>query len=205
MAVELVNQATDRPNDPPRRRPSLSRRKRLLAVFVILPVAGVGGVAVRQAMGPNHLAVPYVDEGPAPAVDVPRLGDPTARVDLAAFRGRPLVLNFWASWCIPCRKEMPALGEAAARLQGRVSFLGVNHQDGMVPAQEFVTDVGVRYPSGFDPAGDVARRYGVQGLPTTVFIGADGRIVGRKLGGMSTAQLLETIRRLGWDDAGAAS
>lgn len=204
MAVELVAPETDPPNDP-RRQPPLLRRRRLLVVLFLLPLLGVGVIAAQQAMRPTQLAVPYLDEGPAPVIDVPRLDDPTARVDLAAFRGNPVVLNFWASWCVPCRKEMPALGETAVRFQGRVSFLGINHQDGVVPAQEFVTEVGVGYPSGFDPAGDVARRYGVQGLPTTFFIDADGRIVGRKLGGMSAAQLLETIEQFGWDDAEAAS
>lgn len=128
-------------------------------------------------------------EGAAPAFDLPRVGAPDEPVTLAAFAGKPLVINFWASWCVPCRKEMPALQRASERLAGRVVFVGINHQDIAADAAEFERNVGVTYPSGHDPGGDVARAYGVLGLPTTVFVDQSGRIVARRPGEITDEKL----------------
>jgi cytochrome c biogenesis protein CcmG/thiol:disulfide interchange protein DsbE len=112
-------------------------------------------------------------------------------VTLAQFGPGPVVINFWASWCPPCRKEMPALAAAARQFNGRVDFVGVDTSDDRNAAIAFAAHSRVGYPLGFDPQAVVAGNYGVFGLPTTYFV-AGGKIVGRATGGMSQA-LLEQL------------
>lgn len=163
-----------------------------LAIGAVAAGVGVGaaGTAGNQRLdtGPRS--------GPAPAFKLPDLADPTRPVTLAAFRGRPVVVNFWASWCVPCRREMPRLAEAARRLEGRIAFVGINYKDRRGDAMAFVEKMRVSYPSGFDRDGAVGRRFGVYGLPTTVFVDAEGRIVGRYLGELKAATLDRLLRRL---------
>ena len=169
------------------------RRRRLVvaAVVVVAVVAIIAAVAARAGTPAGRVR----DEGVAPAFDLPKVGDPATRVTLAQFAGRPVVVNFWASWCVPCRKEMPALERVSERLEGRVAFVGINHQDGKTSAIEFQKEVGVRYPSGRDPAGNVGTRYGVVGLPTTFLVDGSGHIVARKLGEVSENELIELVDR----------
>lgn len=87
--------------------------------------------------------------------------------------GRPVLLNLWASWCLPCREEMPAIDAAAARHPG-VLFLGVSVQDGRDAAEAFAEEVDVAYPIGFDVDGSVDGRYRPLGLPATYIVSGDG-------------------------------
>ncbi|MGZ4333908.1 MAG: TlpA family protein disulfide reductase [Gaiellaceae bacterium] len=126
---------------------------------------------------------------PAPAFSLSRLGGGPA-VTLAAFRGRAVVVNFWASDCIPCKQEMPRLQSASERWAGkRVSVVGIDVLDSRGAAHSFARKHGVTYPIGFDALGDIASRYGVAYTPTTFFIDRKGRIVKRVLGPVPDAQL----------------
>ncbi len=125
-------------------------------------------------------------------IELPRLnGEGT--VSLASYRGQPVVVNFFASWCIPCRKELPAFQAVADRFEGRVAFLGVNHQDNREGALALLADAGVRYPAGYDPDGLVATAYGLFGMPTTLFVSADGQLVAKHTGELTQAKLEEMI------------
>jgi cytochrome c biogenesis protein CcmG/thiol:disulfide interchange protein DsbE len=126
---------------------------------------------------------------------LPRLNG-AGTVSLASVKGRPVVINFFASWCVPCRHEMPALQAVATRVKDRVAFLGVDHQDDRDGALELLADTGVQYPTGYDPDGKVATSYGLFGMPTTLFVGMDGRLLDKHTGELSAAQLEETISRL---------
>ena len=187
MATDL---SADTPPPETPVRPRRRHRSALAAALVVIGVAAAAGIGASRSNDPEHrVAV----EGAAPAFDLPRVGVDGERVRLADFVGRPLVVNFWASWCVPCRKEMPALQATAERLEGRVGFVGVNHQDGRTAATEFEEEVGVTYPSAYDPNGGVARDFGVVGLPTTVLVDASGRIVARTLGEVTEDELDELI------------
>ena len=129
----------------------------------------------------------------AKAFALPDLRDPDRTISLAAFRGTPVVVNFWASWCVPCRKEMPDFERVAEDERDRVAFVGVNHQDSRHDALALLHDTGVRYPVAYDPAGKTALAYGLFGMPTTLFIGPDGRLLGRHTGQMSAADLRQSI------------
>lgn len=162
--------------------------------IVLLSIAGVVAVAVVAALAWRAPSA-TVGAGAAPAFELPRLDKPEATVSLQEFRGKPLVVNFWASWCAPCRKELPAFQAAAERLGGRVGFLGVNHEDSRSGALDLVKETGVAYPSGFDPNGKVAPSYGVGGMPATIFISSEGVVLERHLGGFRAADLDRAIER----------
>jgi cytochrome c biogenesis protein CcmG, thiol:disulfide interchange protein DsbE len=127
----------------------------------------------------------------APVVDA-AVGD--GRVALSELRGTPVVLNFWASWCDPCRVEAPLLerGWRQARRQG-VLFLGLDMQDVTDDAREFLREFSVSYPNVREAGKETSRRYGMTGIPETFFIGAGGRIVGHVIGAVSPAQLRQGV------------
>lgn len=115
----------------------------------------------------------------APAFEVPAYAEgKTVRLD--AFRGHPIVLNFWASWCPPCRAEADVLQAASLRYKSQgVVFIGIDSQtDTWAASRKFLTQHGVTYPVGRDATGAVARAYRVTGLPTTYFVDAGGRVQG---------------------------
>lgn len=116
-------------------------------------------------------------------------------LSLAELRGQPVVLNFWASWCPPCRVEAPRLERRwrTARRQ-RVLFVGLNMQDLLEDARDFIDEFGLSYPNVRDSGDDVARDWGVTGLPETFFISASGRVVAHVIGAVSERQLAEGIR-----------
>lgn len=117
-------------------------------------------------------------------------------VSLEALRGKPVVLNFFASWCGPCIREMPALQAMSERYRGRVHFVGMTFNDRREAAREVLQRTGVTYPSAFDPESEVALDYAVRVMPTTVFIGREGNLVERKDGEISERQLETVIDRL---------
>ena len=110
------------------------------------------------------------------------------------FIGRPAVLNFWASWCAPCRSELGAFDRLSAEYGDRIDFLMINLTDGYRETEEivrqFVSDYGYGFPVYFDTQGIAADAYGVYSIPLTVFLNADGSLRGTHLGAMSE----ETLR-----------
>jgi cytochrome c biogenesis protein CcmG/thiol:disulfide interchange protein DsbE len=107
--------------------------------------------------------------------------------------GRPLVLNVWASWCGPCRTEMPAFQQVYLQAKDTVGFLGLDHLDVEAAARRFVAQTGVTYRLAADPKGEAGAKLGVAGLPTTLFIAADGTLRGRHVGAMTATQLRGAI------------
>ena len=105
--------------------------------------------------------------------------------------GRPVVLNLWASWCAPCRAEMPALDAAAAANPG-VLFIGIAVEDDPTAAEDFAEEIGVSYLLGVDEADRVSRRYPSPGLPATYFISSEGTLSQTVYGQVTEVQL-ETL------------
>lgn len=132
----------------------------------------------------------------APGFSLPSLRDEATTISLADYRGQPVVLNFWASWCVPCKKELPAFQKVSEATRGQVAFLGVDHQDGRQGALRMLEETGVEYPSAFDPGGSLAERYRLFGMPSTVFISADGRILESRTGELTEEELIARIERL---------
>jgi DsbE subfamily thiol:disulfide oxidoreductase len=169
--------------EPPR-----SRRRGIVVATVVIAVAlGVIWAAAKVMGGVGLPADPTGLR--APDFTMPVLGGDGAR-GLADLRGKPVVLNFWASWCGPCRKEAPVLAAAERQWSSRgVVFLGVDSEDTTSAALAFDREFGLAYESVFDPEGRLELRYGVSGFPETFFIGPDGVIRAKYVGPIDRASL----------------
>jgi cytochrome c biogenesis protein CcmG/thiol:disulfide interchange protein DsbE len=151
-------------------------------------------VADRQA-GKNVASAAIDGDKPkAPAFTLPELGR-EGEVSLASLRGKAVVVNFWASWCVPCRDEAPAFQAAWERWrEAGVVVLGVNAQDFASDARSFIDRYGVTYPNVHDGEGSTLGDYGVTGFPETAFLDAEGRIVVFEQGPVDEADIEAGIR-----------
>lgn len=111
---------------------------------------------------------------------------------LSDLRGKPVLVNFWATWCMPCIEEMPEL-EAARRANPDLVILAVNRNESTEAIAAFAPKVGVSFPLITDRDGAISERYGVINLPTTFFINRDGTIAARHLGALTAARLAERL------------
>ncbi|MBX7158736.1 MAG: TlpA family protein disulfide reductase [Acidimicrobiia bacterium] len=149
------------------------------------------------AVAPHEPEIEYPDQTPGPAPDFDFTTFDGRQVSLAALRGSPVVLNFWASWCVPCRKEMPAFQQLSDELAGRVSFVGLASQDGEADARRFAEANSIDYTLGLAPDG-LADSMGVFGLPSTFLIDTNGSIVDAHFGELSHDELLAKLQRYGF-------
>jgi cytochrome c biogenesis protein CcmG, thiol:disulfide interchange protein DsbE len=115
---------------------------------------------------------------------------------LSALRGQPVVLNFWATWCIPCQRELPALRTASQRYQGEVAIIAVDQGESAKTVQGYVDKLGLPFTIPLDADTDVGRRYNVYGLPTTYFIDRQGIIRQQWTGEMNSITLAEGIAKI---------
>ena len=156
----------------------------------------VGALLAVLAWGVNHppLSSPSTVIGhPAPELTIQAFDGRT--ITVSALRGHPLVLNFWASWCVPCRQEAPVLAEASRSAPG-VEFLGAAIQDSEGPARAFQQQFQVPYPVGLVTDGSYLG-YGVTGPPETYFIDASGIVRYRYLGPLDAPTLRAYLARIG--------
>ena len=120
-----------------------------------------------------------------------------ATFDKAAQTGKPIVVNFWASWCFPCREEMPVLEASWKTYRNKVLFVGVNTQENTPKdAQAMLDEFGLTYPNGPDKSSRINIDYGLFGLPETFFIRADGTLSYRHSGAVTQEIMDEQIRKL---------
>ncbi|MCA1848287.1 MAG: TlpA family protein disulfide reductase [Actinobacteria bacterium] len=161
---------------------------------------GLLGVGILGAAVAAYLARPSVEpgsvveaEGPMPELDGEWLnGEAIAADDL---RGKVVVVNFWATWCGPCRKEQPVLQRLADAYAGRAQFIGVNFNDDQAAAREYLREFAVRYPSVVDD-GPLAYAFAVPYLPATILVDRGGEMRWLLLGAQTEASLRPRIERL---------
>lgn len=153
--------------------------------LALLAVAGLLGLLVWNLTHQKH--APKIG-GPAPNFTLKRLDG--GRLSLAALRGKPVVLNFWASWCVPCKGEAKTLEQASQQYRkDGVVFVGVDYNDVASDARTFIAHHGITYTTLEDGPGNVANLYGLSGVPETFFIDRRGRLVGTHVIGTIVNQM----------------
>jgi thiol-disulfide isomerase/thioredoxin len=192
----MADEPDDHPDDAvvtPKRRFGLDRRTLVLCASVAAVAAVVAFViayAVFSSDGDGEKG------GLTAATKVP--SEPFTRPDgsttsLAAYRGKKLVVNFFASSCIPCKKEMPALEKEHRRDGDKVTFVGLAVQDDHAQAAALVKRSGVTYDTGLDDSGTLIQKAGGGLLPYTIFVDADGTILDHHYGAMDATTLRQKV------------
>ena len=182
-----------------RRRLFATRLLTGLGLFALVAAGVYGGVAIGvSAASAERSASGELGGRPAaPAFSLERLDGETFALEEA--RGRPVVLNFWATWCGPCEVETPVKKQLATELGDRAAFVGVNlttSEGGVDTVRDYVDEFGIEYPIVLDTRGAVQQLYGVRGTPTTYIIDAEGRVVHRFMGAMSYQDMMRRLRPL---------
>ena len=171
-----------------------SARTKLL-VIALVPVSLAALFLLVRLLRPSQEPGAVVEvSGPMPVLEgTTRTGE---KLDPASYRGKVVVVNFWASWCSPCREEQPALEGLWREYEGRVQFLGVNYRDDDDAAREYLREFDVTYPSVEDRDGSIGHRFGVPYLPATILADRAGQMRYRLLGVQSGATLRGYIEEL---------
>ncbi|HYT35291.1 MAG TPA: TlpA disulfide reductase family protein, partial [Ktedonobacteraceae bacterium] len=179
-----------------------AHKRRVIIVIVVSLI----NVALLALLG-SQLLVPAQDQSrsssspldghPAPDFTLAVLSTHAAsNIHLSNFKGKPVLLNFWASWCDPCKHEAPLLEATWRRVQGQgIVFLGIDYQDTQSDGLSFLQHYGITYPNVVDANGSTAINYGVTGIPETVFINRHGVIVHKVIGEL-TEQTLDSNLQL---------
>jgi cytochrome c biogenesis protein CcmG/thiol:disulfide interchange protein DsbE len=149
----------------------------LLPVLVVLALLALATLRHQQTLAIGA-ALARGETPPVPDLTLPGFDGPP--ISLSGLRGHPVIVNFWASWCVPCRDEARLLEGTGHEFRSRgLIVLGVDTQDLETPARAFLREFRITYPNVRDPDGSVARLFGSTGVPETFFIGRDGRIRGK--------------------------
>jgi cytochrome c biogenesis protein CcmG, thiol:disulfide interchange protein DsbE len=169
----------------------LNRKVLLAGVIVVVPLLGV--LFANLGRDPKTISSPLVGRAAPPFTLRPVGGG--APISLESLRGRPVVVNFWATWCGPCFEEHPVLSAAARSLGSDVHFIGIVYQDEETWVQSFLREHGGGYPSLMDADGKTAIAYGIFGVPETYFIDPEGRVTAKFVGPLSPELLAENLRK----------
>ena len=155
---------------------------------------GFGGAWLTKKIEP---ASPSIYHETAPDFTL-ELFESEEQLSLNDLRGKGVVVNFWASWCFPCREEMPALEQAWQKYKDKgVVFVGINiWNENLSEAKDFLKNFSVTYPNGVDLSGQIVQDYNVQGVPTTWFISPDGVVMKKVMGPLKLEELDQAISNI---------
>ena len=161
-----------------------ARRRFFVTAAVVLPaIAVLALLAYGFRTDTRYIPSPLIGK-PAPLFTLALFDGSVMR--LANLRGKVVFVNFWASWCVPCREEAPALEAASRRYRPRdVVFIGINIQDKEPDARAFLDQFGITYPNGIDHGSKIAVDYGVYGVPETFIVDRVGRVAHKQIGAMT--------------------
>ncbi|MET0404394.1 MAG: redoxin domain-containing protein [Cystobacter sp.] len=170
---------------------------RITLSFVVLCLALL--TVLYKGFGRDPREVPFMLKGQqAPGFTLMSLTSGT-RVNLAELKGQPVIINFWASWCGPCKMEHPVLEWGAREFGGEAQFLGVLFEDTDDNGRQFLSRMGASFPQLTDPRSRMAVDYGVAGVPETYFIDRQGTIRGKHVGPIDPESLANWVKDLSTD------
>ena len=145
---------------------------------------------------PAAAGIPQVG-APAPAFSIQAIANATGDLSLSRYAGKAIYLNFFASWCEPCKAEVPSIAQLSKEYAKRgVVVIGIDELESASAADGFVARFKLPYPVGLDDSGSVGGSYGLIGMPMHVFIGADGKLVLRHAGEMSADQIRAALDQI---------
>lgn len=176
------------------------RRKWFIAGIIILVNVGLLAFLLIQLLTPatTPSSDPIVGH-PAPNFSLAALKPATGKgtLSLADFKGKAIILNFWASWCAPCKEELPLLESTWKQMQAQgkdVIVIGIDYQESSSAATSFLQQNGITYPAALDASGSVASTYGITSLPDTFFINRNGTVVSKELREITTQTLASNLK-----------
>jgi len=189
---EAQTSTPETPSNDAQAQPEPSRRGGLWMVIGI----GIVGVLLLAVFYWGVLNPPSVRYGEGKALPIEFTTYDGQEIKLSDFEGTPVVVNFWASWCFPCRDEQAALEASWRKHKDDVMFLGIAHLDQVPNALAYLEEFDVTYPSGPDMGGRIYNAYHVGGVPETFFIDANGNVQGYHVGPISASELERRIQGL---------
>ena len=166
----------------------------VLLIGILIAAALVVILFVGLGKDPSAIRSPLIGK-PAPSFALREAGT-NKTIDIAQYRGKPLIINFWATWCAPCWEEHPVLVANARMLQPNVEFLGVVFQDNEEKILGFLQQRGTAYPTVVDDKGKTAIAYGVGGVPESYFVDANGTIRAKFAGPMSADIIQSNLQKV---------
>jgi thiol-disulfide isomerase/thioredoxin len=172
-----------------RRTAKIARQYPVLTGITALFIAAIIAVSLVTTTSSSKPTYPA-----AHGFTLPALGHAGQTVSLSQYQGKPVIINFWASWCPPCQQETPLLASWYKQQDGHVVLLGLDENDTTAAALNFAKAKGVTYPIGFNPQANVALEYNVDGLPQTFFLNAQHQIVDHVLGAVTKADLAKGVK-----------
>ena len=172
-----------------------------LVILIVFSVAASLSSTRRPKQSPVAQAIGVEQGGPlvgkpAPDFTLTSVNSSAEHLKLSQFVGHPVVLNFFASWCIPCKTELPEFAAASRKESGKVDFIGVDENDTRSAGSAILRSSGVDFPAAFDGEGQLASRFHLVGLPTTFFINSKGTVVAAVAGQLTSAVLNADIARI---------
>ncbi len=169
----------------------------LLWTQLLTPAKQAPSQPIGTALGVGDISSPLIGK-PMPDFTLTSLNGTSKTIHLAAFKGKPVILNFWASWCDPCNQEAPFMQKSWSQLQAQgVTLIGIDGQEGANNALQFIQKYGITYLNVQDSlTGTTAINYGVTGFPETVFINRNGIIVAKWAGALDSTGLQTEMAKM---------
>jgi len=181
-----------------------NKHRRRIVIFCVVSLLNVGLLALilTQLLTPaTHSVSDPLAGHPAPNFSLVMLNSHSGKsaLSLSDFKGKPVVLNFWASWCQPCKEELPLLENAWKQMQAQnkdIVFLGIDFQEASSDAMSFLQLHGITYLAGLDANGSIASKYGVTSLPQTIFIDRNGTVTSREPQELTSQELSRNLQSI---------
>ncbi len=199
---------TESPPSDGQENPGRTRKLIFLGLSLVLAILIVYAIVVSLSVGGSRSASsPLVEASgievggplvgkPAPDITLPLVSDPSRTIKLSQYFGHPVVLNFFASWCVPCKIELPEFATLSKLDAGKVQFFGVDENDTKAGGESILLQTGVGYPAVFDGSGQLELPYHLIGLPTTLFIDSKGIVVEEVAGQITLPMLSKDIAKI---------